>query len=102
MQWPTSWCVWPLNVVRVKPPQHPADSLSDVIDPSSGTESDDRTTDVVVVDSWGLLSAAVGGDNGGGATSDVGVLVGPDCIVAAVGPVEVIRAWLDKHFSRGK
>jgi hypothetical protein len=72
--WPSSWGHWPLNVVHVQQQQHVG---------AAGTG--------VAVDAWGLLVAAVGG------RTDVGVLVRPDGIVAAVGGPAELNGWLAKH-----
>lgn len=79
-QWPARWGHWPLHVMHVS--QHQADS-------SKGDSSV-----AGAVDSWGLLGAAVGV---GPHVGDVGVLVRPDGIVAAVGGPQTIGRWLDVH-----
>lgn len=84
VKWPVKWGHWRLNVVHVQG-QHNNNNNSD-------SNSGDKVSYGGAADKWGLLRAAVGGRNG-----EVGVLVRPDGIVAAVGGAEVIDGWLQKH-----
>lgn len=83
--WPTHWGHWPLHVASL------ARKGSGVVG-GDGVGADggaDGGGGGGAVDSWGLVSAAVGGADG--------VLVRPDGIIAAAGGPDDIAAWMRVH-----